>query len=210
MNATKITERYIETHPSIKDCVKKDLVNFSQLSREIIKNTELKSKDFDAVLIACRRYQRKLRSFSPQEDKIVKILQESSIEVKNKIAVIVIDNTSYVEDILALERQARKQRSIYYAIEGTQVITLVVSVKLVPFIKNLFKRTILQVSDGMALVIIQSPEEIEHMTGSLGYLSSLLGHNNINIVENMSCWNETLFVVEEKDIAGVMKALNFS
>ncbi|HLD19401.1 MAG TPA: hypothetical protein VJB90_05335 [Candidatus Nanoarchaeia archaeon] len=209
MNVAKISEKYIESHPSIKDCVEKDLINYSQLSRRIIKETPLKNKDFDAVLIAARRYFEKISKQSSREDKIIYILKNSDVEVKNKISVVVIDKTSFTDDLIALEKLARKQRVVYYAIEGTEVITLVISSKLLPEVKKRFPRTVLNITNELVLVLIHSPEEIKETIGTFAHLSTLLSHNNINIFETLSCWNETIFVVSEKDIAGVMKALSF-
>jgi len=72
-NITKITEKYVSEHPSIKDCLKKGLINYSSLTRQITKdlNIDLK-KNFDAILIACRRYYRKVRSEETNEKKILR------------------------------------------------------------------------------------------------------------------------------------------
>jgi len=71
-NITKLTEQYIAEHPSVKDCLKKGLINYSSLTRKLCKdlNLDLK-KNFDAILIACRRYHRK-------------ISKETVIEYKNQ------------------------------------------------------------------------------------------------------------------------------
>ena len=61
----------------------------------------------------------------------------------------------------------------------------------------------------LALVIIASPEEIEETPGVFSYVASLLSDRGINVLEAMSCWSETLFVVSEKDIAKVLEALRF-
>lgn len=209
MNVTKTTEKFIDSHPSIKDCIERDLINYSQLSRKIIKETHLKGKDFDAILIACRRYFEKISTQTAQEDKIISILKDSDVEVKNKISVAVIDKTSFSDDLIELEKIARKQRKVYYAIEGTEVITLVISSKLLPIVEKKFSRTILNKTNDLVLVIIHSPEEIKETIGTFAHLSTLLSHNNINIFETLSCWNETIFVVSENDIAGVMKVLSF-
>ncbi len=84
-NITKLTEQYINERPSIRDCLKKKLVNYSQLSRQIIKDSSLKSRDFDAVLIAVRRYFRKISKSAAAEDRIRSLLSRSRIEIKNKI-----------------------------------------------------------------------------------------------------------------------------
>ena len=89
---TKLTENYILEHPSIKDCLKNDLVNFSSLSRKIAEELDLSvKKNFDAILIACRRFQRKLKKEETFESRILKILKKSKVEIKNKIIAIVLE-----------------------------------------------------------------------------------------------------------------------
>ena len=56
-NITKLTEHYISEHPSIKDALKKGLINYSKLTRQIAEDMDIElKKNFDAILIACRRY----------------------------------------------------------------------------------------------------------------------------------------------------------
>lgn len=210
MNIAKITESCIESHPSIKDCLKKRLVNYSQLSRQVIRENSLKSSDFDAVLIAARRYFRKLSKSATAEDKIRSLLRRSRIEIRNKVAVVVIDKHIFTDDLLELERKIKKSRNVFYAIEGTGAITVITSAAFLGDIRSIFKSGIIRLWEGLALVIIASPEEIEETPGVVAHLTSLLSDRGINIVEHMSCWSETLFVVAEKDIARVLEALKFS
>ena len=59
------------------------------------------------------------------------------------------------------------------------------------------------------MITIKSPEELETTTGVLAYLVSLFGDNGVNIQETLSCWTDTIFLVEENDVATVMKFLRF-
>jgi hypothetical protein len=61
----------------------------------------------------------------------------------------------------------------------------------------------------LAEVTIKSPEDIETTPGAYAYLCSLLGENNINIVETLSCWTDTIFLVREEDVGRVMSLLRF-
>lgn len=210
MNITKVAEQYIEGHPSVKDCLRKRLVNYSQLSRRIMKENGLKGSDFDAVLIAARRYLWKLSKFSAAEDKIRSLLGRSSIDIKTKMAVAVIEKHILTDDLLELERKIKKSRNVFYAIEGTGAITIITAAAFLEDIRGSFKSGIIRVWEGLALVIIASPEEIEETPGVFSYLSGLLADRGINVLEAMSCWSETLFVVSEKDIARVLEALKFS
>jgi len=50
---------------------------------------------------------------------------------------------------------------------------------------------------------------LEETVGVIAYLSNLLAENGINIIETMSTWTDTLFVISEKDIVKVMGLLRF-
>lgn len=75
MKVAKVISRYLSVHPFERDCLARGLINYSKLSRQIC--SELGIKNFDAVLVACRRYASKL---TPKED--VDVLKRSKINVK--------------------------------------------------------------------------------------------------------------------------------
>ncbi|MBI3036852.1 hypothetical protein HYY73_03835 [Candidatus Woesearchaeota archaeon] len=208
MNITKLAEHYINERPSIKDCLKKKLVNYSKLSRLVIREHNLKSSDFDAVLIAARRFFLRL-SKSAAEEGVRNILSNSRIDVKTKIVVVVIDKHVFTDDLLELERKIKKSRNVFYIIEGTNAITIITAAAFLGDIRSSFKSSVIKVWAELALVVIASPEEIEETPGVFSYLSGLLSDRGINVLETMSCWSETLFVVAEVDIAKVLEALKF-
>ena len=210
MNITKITESYVEGHPSIRDCVKKRLINYSRLSREILHSSNLSKESFDAVLIACRRYYRKILNAGILEDQILAIMSKSKLEVRNKIAVAVLYKDIFSDDLIEIEKKAKKSKEAFYAIEGTDAITLVISEELLDSVKAAFKSGVKKSWKGLALVLIKSPEGMQDATpGFLTFLTGKISGHGINILEIMSCWSETLLVVSEGDIAKVLDALRF-
>ena len=210
MNVAKITEQYINSRPSVKDCIKKRLVNYSRLSREIIRKEGMKPEDFDAVLIAARRYFHSVSKSTSAQDEIRSLLSRSSTSIRNKIIVAVIDKRIFTDDLLDLERKVKKSRNPFYAIEGTDAITIITAAVFLDEIRKAFKSSVIRLWQDLALVVIASPEEIEETPGVFSYLSSLLSDRGIKVLETMSCWSETLFVVSEQDIARVLGALKFS
>ena len=208
VNLTKITESFIDGHPSIRDCVRKKLVNYSALSRQILKSSGLPQEHFDAVLIAARRYYRKVARQSAAEDDIVSLLSRSRVEVKTKVAVVVVEQLGYGDDFLAIEKKARKRRDVFYAIEGSEAITVVVAMDLLQDVRQYFRSGIIRVWENVALVAIRSAAGKQDTTpGFLAFISSKLGQQGINILEFMSCWSETLLVVEESDVPRVLEAV---
>lgn len=209
-NITKLTEQYISEHPSIKDCLKKGLINYSSLTRKLCKglNLDLK-KNFDAVLIACRRYYRKVGKETVLENKIIKILKDSKLEVKNKIVVVLVEKDIYYGHIIELQKEIKKKSELFHIIEGSNTITVVTSNEFLGVVKKLFKNKIIKVTENLAEVTLKSSEDVEDTPGVIAYLSTLLAENGINIIETMSTWTDTLFVIAEKDIAKVMELLRF-
>ncbi|HIG97866.1 TPA: hypothetical protein HA231_00370, partial [Candidatus Woesearchaeota archaeon] len=191
-----------------KDCVRQRLVNYSHLARRIIRECGMKSSDFDAVLIACRRFYWKLSKSAVEEVKITGILSKSRLEVRNRIAVAVLYKDVLPEDMIEVERYAKRHREAFFAIEGSAAITLVISEELLGRVKAAFGSGVKRCWTGLALVIILSPEGVQDATpGFLSFLTGKISQEGINILEIMSCWSETLFVVAEANIAKVLDAL---
>ena len=209
-NITKLTEQYISEHPSIKDCLKKGMINYSSLTRRLCKdlNLDLK-KNFDAILIACRRYHRKIGKKEVLENKIIKILKDSRLGVKNKIVVVLVEKDIYYGHIIELHKEIKKKSELFHIIEGSNTITVVTSHEFLGVVKRLFKNKIIKVTENLAEVTLKSSEDVENTPGVMAYLSTLLAENGVNIIETMSTWTDTLFVIGEKDIAKVMGLLRF-
>ena len=207
---TELTEKYLSEHPSIKDCLKHGIVNYSKLSRKIAKEINIEKKaSLEAILIACRRYEMKLKDANIREKKILGILKRSELEIKNKIVVVIIGKNIYMEKLLEMEKKTRKTADPFYAIEGTKVFTIILSEKYLDDFKKLFSRNILKTSKNLTMITIKSPTDMENTPGVIAYITSLFSEHGINIVETMSCWTDTIFVVTEHDIPAIMQFFNF-
>lgn len=210
MSITKTVEKYIQEHPSVKDCLKKGLINYSSLARQIAKDMGIdQKKNFDALLIACRRYHSKIKGEKSSQEKVLSLLKESRVEIKNRMVAFVLEKGVYQKSLLKVQNKAKKSGEVFHLIEGASAITLITVEELSKDIRSLLKNWILQENKGLVEVILKSPQEIEETLGTTGFLCSLLGENGINIVEEMSCWTDTIFLIEEKDLSRVMELLKF-
>ncbi len=210
VNVTKLTEDYISEHPYVKDCLKKGLINYSSLTRQICTDLDLNlKKNFDAVLIACRRYFRKIKSEATTEKKIVDILKSSKIEVKNKINSIILEKNIVFANLLELEKEAKRFMETFHIIEGTTSITIITTDDFSKKVKQVFRNKIIKDYPSLVEVILKSPREIVTTAGVISYIYSLLGENDINVVDTLSSWTDTIFLVEEKDLSRVMEFLRF-
>ena len=53
--------------------------------------------------------------------------------------------------------------------------------------------------DNCTMIVMHSPEELEATPGVIAFLTTLLAEQNVNIIEFISCWTETIIVVKKKD-----------
>lgn len=206
----ELTEKYLSEHPSIKDCLREGIINYSKLSRKIAKELSIeKTTSIEAILIAARRYEDKIKKEKIREDKILEILKQSELEIKNKIIVAIVQKNFTAETLLNFEKKIKKNADIVYLIEGTKTYTIITSEKYFEEIKRTFSNKIIKMAKNQAMIIMKNPKGIEETTGFTAYLYSRFGEYGVNILETMSCWTDTIFVISEEDIATTMKFLKF-
>ncbi|MEM1660628.1 MAG: ACT domain-containing protein [Candidatus Bathyarchaeia archaeon] len=177
--AQKVRE-YLKNRPYILEALEKDIVNFSKLSRIIQK--ELQTGNMAAIKAALRRFSEEMRKHKhKREERVLKILKESTISLHDGNVVIVTNNPVDGDD--AKIRVNLGVRFVYLTEKS-----------------NLRRITgILKKHEDCVMIVIHSPEELEATPGVVAFLTSLLAEQNINIIEFISCWTDTIIVVEKKD-----------
>lgn len=193
------TRSYIDAHPSIKDCISKDLINYSSLARQIMKDLSIKNEE--AVMIACRRYAVKLAK-RDHEREILRILASSRLEVKTKISIVTAKNDwTVLQRLEAVFQKLINEKAIMQVIQGAQAITVIADEKLKNEVVNAVGReNVLKVRQDLVEITVKSPERIVETTGVFAYLASNLAENNVNVVETVSCYTDSIFIVNESDM----------
>jgi len=197
---------YIGGHPSISDALKMDIVNYSALARRICKDLGIRREE--AVLAACRRYPvEKLRGYS--EDAIRRMLEKSRVETRTKVATITVvqgvDVLQRLGDVVEELLDENKVCRLLQVSQGTVIIVDDDSVSRVT--KKLRPEHIISVARGLVEIAVTSPETIEKTPGLLAFLSGALASRGINIVEEMSCYTDTIFILDRKDMTRAVEVL---
>ncbi|MCD6229953.1 MAG: ACT domain-containing protein [Candidatus Diapherotrites archaeon] len=208
VTTSELTEKFINEHVSVKDCLKKGLLNYSALSRLIAGELDIeKETSKEAILVAARRYKDKMKT-RPLEDSVFRLFEESDIEIKNRVYVYTLEKSIYPDALIDLEKQVKNDKCMVFSIEGTKTITVMIQKRYRDLVEKSFKGSILNIKKELSLVTITSPG-IEQTRGALSYLTGLFFENGINILEFMSCYDDTLIVIDSKDVEKAMKFLNF-
>ena len=197
---------YIASHPSIADALKMDIVNYSALARKVCK--ELGIRREEAVLAACRRYPvEKLRGFS--EDAVRRMLGRSRVETRTKVATVIlvegVDVLQRLGDVVEELLDENKECRLIQVSKGTVIIVDDDSVSRVT--RKLRPEHIVSVTRGLVEIAVTSPESIEKTAGLLAFLAGALASRGINIVQEMSCYTDTIFILNRKDMTRAIEVL---
>lgn len=193
------TRAYIDAHPSIKDCISKDLINYSSLARQIMSDLGIKNEE--AIMIACRRYAAKLGT-QDHESKILHILGNSRLEMKTRMCIVTAKNDWAVLHRLEMVfRKLLNEKSTMQVIQSTHAITVIADEKLKEeVIAAVGKENVIRVRKDLVEIAVKSPESIVETSGVFSYLASNLAEGGINVVETVSCHTDTIFIVRENDM----------
>ncbi len=178
MTVAQDVRNHLRNKPYLLEALEKGIVNLSELSRQLQK--ELKTSDISAIKAALRRYAEELQKHrQKREEKVLHLLKKSSIAVYDRKSVMItakeLDQKGMKVDLL------------------DKFVYLMDRSDLPERISSLIKH------ENCTMIVVHSPEELENTPGVVAFLATLLSEQNVNIVEFISCWTETIMVVEKKD-----------
>jgi aspartokinase len=179
MTIAQNVRSHLRNKPYLLEALEKGIVNLSELSRQI--QEELKTDNTSAVKAALRRYAEELqRHKQKREEKVLHVLKRSGIAVYDRKSVM----------ITAKELEAKS---------GMKVDLLDKHVYLLDRSELPERINALVKHENCTMIVVHSPEELENTPGVVAFLTTLLSEQNVNMIEFISCWTETIIVVEKKD-----------
>jgi hypothetical protein len=207
--AAEVARRYIEDHPSVRDCLSHDIINFTSLGRRIREETGLANQE--AVEVACRRYQRQMRAERPLEARVMEIVKASRLEVRTRVAIITARHDwSLVDSILETGRPLlADRRHLLQLLQGPGALTILCEEDMVePLAQAVGRRATLGVHRQLSALTVRSPESITETPGVLAFLAGSLYRAGINSLESVSVYTDSTFVVREKDVLRAFRILS--
>jgi aspartokinase len=179
MPIAKTVRSHLQNKPYLLEALEKGIVNLSELARQIQK--ERKIDNTSAIKAALRRFAEDLQKHKQKrEEKVLQVLKRSGIAVYDRKAVMI------------TSKELNTKNGMKVDLLGKYVYLLDRS-DMPERINALVKH------DNCTMIVIHSPEELEATPGVVAFLTTLLAEQNVNIIEFISCWTETIIVVEKKD-----------
>jgi len=179
MTIAQNVRSHLRNKPYLLEALEKGIVNLSELSRQI--QMELEIDNTSAVKAALRRFSEELQKHKQKrEEKVLQILKRSSIAVYDRKSVMITGKEINTKNGMKVDLLGK----FVYLLDRGDVPQR---------INTLVKH------DNCTMIVMHSPEELEATPGVVAFLTALLAEQNVNIVEFISCWTETIIVVEKKD-----------
>jgi aspartokinase len=179
MTIAQNVRSHLKNKPYLLEALEKGIVNLSELSRQI--QEELRIGNTSAVKAALRRFSEELQKHKQKrEEKVLQVLKRSGIAVYDRKSVMIstkeiTTKTGMKVDLL--------NKFVYLLDRGD------LPKKVSALVKH----------DNCTMIVMHSPEELEATPGVVAFLTTLLAEQNVNMIEFISCWTETIIVVEKKD-----------
>jgi dsDNA-specific endonuclease/ATPase MutS2 len=179
MTIAQNVRNYLRNKPYLLEALEKGIVNLSELSRQIQK--ELEIENMSAVKAALRRFSEELQKHKQKrEEKVLEVLKRSAMALYDRKAVVI---TSKEIDTKTGMKVDLLDKVVYLLDRSDMPERISALVK----------------HDNCTMIVMHSPEELEATPGVVAFLTTLLSEQSVNIIEFISCWTETIIVVEKKD-----------
>jgi len=179
MTIAQNVRNHLRNKPYLLEALEKGIVNLSELSRQI--QEELKTENTSAVKAALRRFSGELQKHKQKrEEKVLQLLKRSGIVVYDR------------KSVMITAKELDTKSGMKVDLLGKHVYLLDRS-EMPERINALVKH------ENCTMIVVHSPEELEATPGVVAFLATLLAEQNVNIIEFISCWTETIMVVEKKD-----------
>ena len=207
VSTAAVVRDYIDTHPSIKDGMRMGIINLSALARKIMDEKGLKSEE--AALMACRRYELDPKS-KINEDAILKVLRRSKLEIRTKVVTMTVRPSWQMYGKLEKTMSAMRGRDHnLHVIQGSGSVTLIMDGAVHKEVLDILgEEEVLNQGRDLVELIVNSPDVIEDVPGIMAFLASSLSSKGINFLEVISCYKDTMFVIEQKDMMAAFDTLN--
>ena len=179
MTIAQDVRSYLRNKPYLLEALEKGIVNLSELSRQI--QQELETSNTSAIKAALRRFVEEAQKHKRnREEKVLQILKRSGLAVYDRKSVMISTRETDAKNAMKVDLL---DKHVYLLDRNDLPQRISVLVK----------------HEDCTMLVVHSPEELEATPGVVAFLATLLAEQNVNIIEFISCWTETIMVVEKKD-----------
>ena len=202
------TLAYIAEHPSIKECLRRGLINHTALAREICRARRISS--LDAVVMASSRYAAKIKKHRRRETELRQMLAEAKVLVRSKMLLAAWEKESNLDNLNSLHAYIRSKGGEVTIVEGHRLITIFTENEFAKEIRRVLGRQVKLIVQDLVKITLLLPEKVTFTPGYAAYMFHLIAERGINMLGDVTSTAEHIFLIEERDLPNALAALNVS
>ncbi len=196
------SRQVINRHPSLLDALKLKVLNYAALANLIKKEVEEiigREVKSEAIKMALLRYSDELSKHQETlEEEISSIIAKTVLELKNDVAVVTVRPYVLINRFGKIANELSTAR-FFQITQGTDTFTIVIDEHLLnKLIDVVGKENIIMTIRNQSALVLVSPKEIINTPGVIAYITSILAQNGVNITQIMSCYTDTIIIIDRK------------
>ena len=204
---TETVREIIGSDLSFQDSLQRDYCNISALARIMkpqIDHMLSKNTSIESIITALKRSR---YDYDVRQKPIASILAASTITVNTDVA-----KVSARKSKKTIEKVAKAMiqgvGNFISISQSIMSITLVFDDLLLQDVKVMFASDdILEIENGLAAIIVQSPEDIIKTPGCAIAFYNQLARRHINVEDTVSCYTDTIVLVKMEQVGKAFNAL---
>ncbi len=182
---SKQVKEVLNKRPLLVNALIQNIANYSALARYIQKELGTRAS-IEAIKTSLLREKRKLaKQKLVSEEKIIKLLRNSRIELRDKVAVVITTKTLNTQYIASSVVTSNLIKHNVYIVDQTEL--------------DVRESDSVDITKNLVALIIKSSQEVETIPGFVAFITQLLANNGINIREFISCYSDTLIVLTKDE-----------
>lgn len=199
---SQYVREYIQSQAFVYEGLKKGIINYSKLAEIIAKEYNLDNTA--AIKMSIIRFSKTIQEEEAEEDQTViwNVLSKAKVSIKGDVSIIVV-----YPDVEAFKRvnkietlvDMNLRETLYIIREHTSIVIIIERPKLEEALELLKGLNITRVKENATALVVISPEDIVSTSGVLNVIVTEFAKNKVNIEEIISCYRDTIIIVDEKD-----------
>lgn len=210
VSVNRAVKEEVESDFSMQDAIARDYANVSALARMLIpkvaRRTGTRIKDVNEVGVASAL--KRLRDeYSAVSPKVGKVIAGSVVNLRTHVSRLSVEKTRRtLETVSSL--LSTFQEDFIQVSESLSSITLIFDQKLHGRVKRtLSGAELLEEGEECAAITVHSPKEIITTPGCVSSFYDQLSRKHVNIEDTVSCYTDTIMVINMKDAGRAFEAL---
>lgn len=205
MSIAQRTIQYITSRPAIRECLRRGIVNYSALAREICSHYGFTTHP--PVVAAARRYSQRLIGMNSSDRKIDSALRNARILFRSGIGITVFDRPLSESQLERLQKIVRGIGSSCNIVQGEQRGIIVHPDEYRQSVTAIIKSEIVEIFEDLVQITITQSVKVMTTHGVAARLFSLLAQAEISPIESLMIGGEHLLYIQEKDLVKVINLI---